>query len=218
MATSISEKITVDEGSMDTIDNKEEEERLRGLKRRRRREEGEEDMRSHLPPGHRECQKLVEHTSCSANHTNRNDCILRQLVMYRLNRSIIPQAKEDSEKTYPDMDPESGLDKILDERLPEIHKTAREFLRDQLISIYYMEKCPLYNSLMNAAEHLHRNSHLPVPLAITEVIHFYKPELNKVSAKLILKDKVQTVPPITKETKISEDKSELSDLSESESE
>ena len=57
---------------------------------------------------------------------------------------------------------------------------AREFLRDQLISIYYMEKCPLYTSLMNTAERLHRNSHLSVPLAIKEAVRIYKPELAKV--------------------------------------
>ena len=61
------------------------------------------------------------------------------------------------------MDPESALEVILDERLPKIHKMAREFLRDHLILIYYMEKCPLYTSLMNTAEGLHRNSHLSVP-------------------------------------------------------
>ena len=69
------------------------------------------------------------------------------------------------------MDPEGALEVILDEKLPELHKMARELLRDQLISIYFIEKCPLYMSLMNTAERLHRNSYLSVPLAITEAIH-----------------------------------------------
>ena len=90
------------------------------------------------------------------------------------------EAKEEAAESYPDMDPESALEVILDEKLPEIHKMAREFLRDQLLSIYYMEKCPLYTSLMNTAERLHRNSHLSVPLAIKEAIRLYKPELTKV--------------------------------------
>ena len=100
--------------------------------------------------------------------------------MDRLNRWTIPQAEEEAAESYPNMDPESALEVILDEKLPEIHKMAREFLRDQLISIYYMEKCPLYTSLMNTAERLHRNSHLSVPLAIMEAIRLYKPELTKV--------------------------------------
>ena len=75
------------------------------------------------------------------------------------------------------------LEVILDERFTEIHKMAKEFLRDQLVLIYYMEKFPLYTSLMNTAERLHRNSHLSVPLAITEAIHLYKPELTKVLVK-----------------------------------
>ena len=100
--------------------------------------------------------------------------------MDRLNRWTILQAEEEAAESYPDMDPESALEVILDEKLPEIHKMAREFLRDQLISIYYMETCPLYTSLMNTAERLHRNSHLSVPLAITEAIRLYKPELTKV--------------------------------------
>ena len=58
--------------------------------------------------------------------------------MDRLNRWIIPQTEEEAAESYPDMDPESALEVILDERLPEIHKMAREFLRDQLVSIYYI--------------------------------------------------------------------------------
>ena len=84
------------------------------------------------------------------------------------------------EECYPDMDPELALEEVLDGRLPQIYKLAREFLRDQLVSIYYLEKCPLYTSLMNTAERLHRNPHLSVPLAITEAIRIYKPELNEV--------------------------------------
>ena len=103
--------------------------------------------------------------------------------MDRLNRWIIPQAEEEAAESYPDTDPESSLEVILDKRLPEIHKMAKEFLRDQLVSIYYMEKCPLNTSLMNTAERLHRNSHLSVPLAITEAIRLYKPELTKVLVK-----------------------------------
>ena len=103
--------------------------------------------------------------------------------MDRLNRWIIPHAEEEAVESFPDMNPESALEVILDERLPEIHKMAKEFLRDQLLSIYYMEKCPLYTSLMNTAERLHRNSHLSVPLAITEAKRLYKPELTKVLVK-----------------------------------
>ena len=88
--------------------------------------------------------------------------------MDSLHRLIIPQAEEEAEESNPDMDPEEALEVILDERLPELHKMARELLRDQLISIYYLEKCPLYTLLMNTAERLHRNSHLSVHLAITE--------------------------------------------------
>ena len=50
--------------------------------------------------------------------------------MDRLNRWITPQAEEEAEESYPDMDPELALEVILDERLPEIQKMAREFLRD----------------------------------------------------------------------------------------
>ena len=165
-----------DRGSVGTkYEEEEEEEEERGELRKRRRieEEGKEEdedeeeeemeegnmavIRSDLPPGSQEHQELKEHTICLANHTNSNDCFLRQLIMDRLNRWIIPQAEEEAAESYPDMDPESALEVILDERLPEIHKMAREFLRDQLVSIYYMEKCPLYTLLMNTAERLHRN-------------------------------------------------------------
>ena len=50
-----------------------------------------------------------------------------------LNGWIIPQAEEEAAESYPDMDPKSAFEVILDERLPEIHKMAREFLRDQLV-------------------------------------------------------------------------------------
>ena len=158
------------------------------MRKRRRIEEEEEEMEEgnvsvtklDLPPGRGEYQKLKEHTICLAYHTDSNDCFLRQLIMDRLNGCLIPLAEEEAVESYPGMDPESVLEVILDERLPEIHKMAREFLRDQLVSIYYMQKCPLYTSLMNTPERLHRNSHLSVPLAITEAIRLYKPELTKV--------------------------------------
>ena len=53
---------------------------------------------------------------------------------------------------------------------------------------------------MNTAEHLHRSSHLSVPLAITEAIHLYKPELNKVLVNRKPKDKAKKISPITLET------------------
>ena len=193
------EKLTVEKRSMNNFfapsyeEEGVEREGKGGLSKRRRSEEEEEDVeeeemeegnmsaiRSDLPPGRQEHQKLKEHTICLANHTNSNDCFLRQLKMDRLNRWIIPQAEEEAAESYPDMDLESALEVILDQRLPEIHKMAREFLRDQLVSIYYMEKCPLYTPLMNTAERLHPNSHLLVPLAITEAVRLYKPELTKV--------------------------------------
>ena len=65
----------------------------------------------------------------------------RQLIADSLHRLIIPQAEEEAEESNPDMDPEEALEVILDERLPELHKMARELLRDQLISIYFIEKC-----------------------------------------------------------------------------
>ena len=132
------------------INEEEEEERGGGLSKRRRSEEEEEEEEEEemeevntsvtkldLPPGRQEHQKLMEHTICLANHTNSNDFFLRQLIMDRLNRLVIPQAEEEAEESYPDMEPESALEVILDERLPEIHKMVREFLRDQLVSIYY---------------------------------------------------------------------------------
>ena len=178
------ERMAEDRGSGGTkYEEEEEEEKERGGGLRKRRmieEEKEEDkeeeeemeegnmsvIRSDLPPGRQEHQELKEHTICLANHTNSNDCFLRQLIMDRLNRWIIPQAEEEATESDPDMDPDLAL--ILDESLPEIHKMAKEFLRDQLVSIYYMEKCPLYTSLMNTAERLHRNSQLSVPLDIRE--------------------------------------------------
>ena len=194
-AKRMDEKMAEDRGSVSTQyeEEEEEEERGGGLRKRRRNEEEEEEEEEEetdtsmtkldLPPGRQEHQELKEHTIYLANHTNSNDCFLRQLIMDRLNRWIIPQAEEEAAESYPDTDPESSLEVILDKRLPEIHKMAKEFLRDQLVSIYYMEKCPLYTSLMNTAERLHRNSHLSVPLAITEAIRLYKPEPTKVLVK-----------------------------------
>ena len=114
--------MVVDEGSIDIFDNKKEEESRR-IKRERSEEEEEDAyvMRSDLPPGHRECYKLKEQTICLANRTNRNDCFLRQLIMDKLNRWIIPQAEEEAEESYSDMDPDSALEVILDETLPKIH-------------------------------------------------------------------------------------------------
>ena len=166
-------------------------------------EEEEEDTsvtKYDLPPGRREYQKLKEHTICLANCPERNSCFLRQLIADSLHRLIISQAEKEAEESNPDMDPGEALEVILDERLPELHKMARELLRDQLVSIYYLEKCPLYTSLMNTAERLHRNSHLSVPLANTEATHLYKLELNKALVDRKPKDKAKRMSPITPET------------------
>ena len=124
--------------------------------------------------------------------------VFRQLIADRLHRWIIPKAKENAEESYSDMDTDLALEKILDGRLPEIHKLAREFLRDQLVS--YMEKCPLCTSLMNTAKRLHRNSHLSVPLAITEALRLYYRELNKVLVICKPQEKVKMTSPINQET------------------
>ena len=112
--------MVVDEGSVDTNDNDEEE--IVGDWSRRIEEEDEEKeavedtsvMWSDLPPGRRECQKLKERTICLAYRTNRNGCFLRQPIANRLNRWIIPQAEEDAEESYPGMDPGVALEKIID--------------------------------------------------------------------------------------------------------
>ena len=66
--------------------------------------------------------------------------------MDRLNRWIIPQAEEEAAESYPDTDPESSLEVILDKRLPEIHKMAKEFLREQLVSTFTDEHCRAFTS------------------------------------------------------------------------
>ena len=55
---------------------------------------------------------------------------------------------------------------------------------------------------MNTAERLHRNSHLSVPLAITEAIRLYKPELNKVLVDHTFKEKVKMTSPVTKKSEM----------------
>ena len=115
--------MTVEKGSVGTRYEEAEEERGGGgvLRKRKRSEEAEEEedkeeeemeegntsvIRSDLPPGRQEHQKLKEHTICLANYPNSNDCFLRQLLMDRLNGWIIPQAEEEAVKSYPDMDSE----------------------------------------------------------------------------------------------------------------
>ena len=141
-----------DRGSVGTKYEEEEEERGGGLRKRRRSEEEEEEdeegegdtsvRRSELPPGRRECQQLKEHTTCLANRTNRNGCFLRQLMTDRLKRWIIPQAKEEAEESYPDMDPELALEEILDETLPEIHKRFAE--RTARINLFFGKMSSLH--------------------------------------------------------------------------
>ena len=199
--------MTVEKGIIGTQYEEEVEDERGGMRKIGRSEEEEEEeeaeeedtsvITSELPPGRRECQQLKEHTTCLANRTNRNGCFLRQLMTDRLKRWIISQAKEEADESYPDMDLELALEEILNESFPEIHKMARGLLREQLVSIYHLEKSPLYTSLMNTADRLHRNSHLSVPLAIAEAIRLYKPELNKVLVDQTFKGKVKMMSPVT---------------------
>ena len=65
--------------------------------------------------------------------------------MDRLNRWIIPKAEEEAAESYPDMDPESALEVILDKRLPEIHKMTRENSeRSARINLLYGEMSSLH--------------------------------------------------------------------------
>ena len=46
-------------------------------------------MKSDLPPRHPEHQEL-DHTTCLANLTTQEDCILREIVIHKLHRIISP--------------------------------------------------------------------------------------------------------------------------------
>ena len=122
-AKTMDEKMAVEKGSIGTKYEEEEEEERGGLRKRKRSEEEEEMeeeeaeeedtsvMRSDLPPGRRECQKFKEHTICLVNRTGKNGCFFRQLIADRLHCWIIPQAEEDAEESYSDMDPDLALEK-----------------------------------------------------------------------------------------------------------
>ena len=152
MAKSIDQKMDVDEESIDANDIEEEEEKEErgGGLRKRRRREEEEK------------EEEEEEMEVGKTSVTKLDLPPGRQEHQKLKEHTICSANHNGRK------------------LPKIHKMAREFLRDQLVSIYYMVKCPLYYLLMNTAERLHRNSHLSVPLAITEAVRIYKPELTKV--------------------------------------
>ena len=134
------EKMFVDEGNVDDADDK-------------------PMIKSDLPPGRPEHKELTDHTT---NRATQKDCILRELVIHKVERIVSPQLDDDTKEHYPDCDPKLAKRERLKKMLPEIRKMTREYLRDQLVSIYHLERCPLYT-----AERLHRSSHLSVPLAIT---------------------------------------------------
>ena len=133
-----------------------------------------------LPPGRQEHQNLTEHTICLANHTMNRGCFLKALIFEKVKQCVLPIAETEAEKYYPDMEPELALQTRLEDTISDTQRLARELLKDRLISIYYLEKCHLYRSLMNTAERLRRTSHLSAPLAIAETIRIYKPELNQI--------------------------------------
>ena len=128
-------------------------------------DDGDDDdklvKKSDLPPGRPEQQELTDHSTWLANRATQKDCILRELVIHK----DFPQLDDDAKEHYPDCDPKLVKRKMLKEMLPEIRKMAREYLRDQLASIYHLERSPLYRSL------LYRSSQLSIPLAITEAIY-----------------------------------------------
>ena len=88
MAKSIDQKMDTEEESIvaNDIEEEEEEERGGGLRKRRSEEEEEEKEEEELEEDNTSVTKLdlpqlKEHTICLANHTNSNDCFLRQLIM-----------------------------------------------------------------------------------------------------------------------------------------
>ena len=196
-AKTMDEKMTVEKGIIGTQYEEEEEDESGGLRRRSEEEEEEEVDTSvtklDLSPGRRECQKLKEHTICLANRPGRNGCFLRQLIADSLHRWIIPQTEAEAEESNPDMDPEEALEVITRVTLERIGEISAH------IDLLFGKMSSLHIQ-MSTAKRLHLNSHLSVPLAITEAIRLYKLELNKALVNRKPKDKAKMMSPITPET------------------
>ena len=58
-----------------------------------------------LPSGRPEHQELTDHTTCLANLENQKECILRELVIYKVHRILFPRVVEDAKEQYQDCDP-----------------------------------------------------------------------------------------------------------------
>ena len=97
-------------------------------------------MKSDLQPGRPEHQELRAHMICLTNRDTQKDCILRELVIHKVHLILFPHLDDDANEYYPDCDSKLAKRKMLKEMLPEISKMAREYLRDQFVSIYHFEQ------------------------------------------------------------------------------
>jgi len=120
------------------------------------------------------------HEKCPASTENGESCFLRELVIPRVRETFYPQLKLDAIERYPECSSRLAERKMINDKLPELRKTARERLGKMLLSFYYLDQCPLYASIMDTAQRLRHTSHLPIHLAIREAIRIRKPDLNGV--------------------------------------
>ena len=113
--------------------------------------------------------------------SKRYDAFLRNLVARRVNAEFESAIAEDSRR-YPDepADPTAAQHKAINAMLPEVRRKARFYLAETLGWLYYVEKSPLYETLMYTIAELMQS--MSVESAAREAVRMYGPALDTVLA------------------------------------
>ena len=115
------------------------------------------------------------------DHSKRYDVFLRNLIAPRVNAqfetAIVERSREFPEEPE---DPRLAQHKAINAMLPEVRRKARFYLTEILGWLFYLEKSPLYESLMNTIAELIQS--MPLEDAVRDTVRIYAPTLNEVLA------------------------------------
>ena len=108
------------------------------------------------------------------------DDFLCQLIIQQVIQKHNGEIKENAIEMYPDSNPAVAERKVINDMLPELRKSARRFLAESLLSIYYIDMCQLFKLVKKTSEQLRDVTHIPMSMAIREALRLHKSKLDPV--------------------------------------
>ena len=108
------------------------------------------------------------------------DEFLRQLIIHQVIQKHNGEIKEKSIQIYPDSNSVLAERKLINDMLPELRQSAKDFLAESLFSIYYFGTCQLFTLVKKTSEQLRNLTHIPMSMALREALRLHMSKLDPV--------------------------------------